>query len=244
MIEVDALRNSRRKVFGVLGGMGPLSSAELLRTIYEYSPRVCKTEQEAPIVFLYSDPTFPDRTEAFLSGNDDVVLDKLIETLYRIREAGASKIVICCMTIHYLLPRLPVDLRSRIISPLDVIFAELGQDRKRHLLLCSTGTRKLRIFQNHHRWKSAEDFILLPEESDQTRVHELIYQIKNNRSLDETVFFVETMLSKYGVDSFIVGCSEIHLLAKRFRQVSGDDNGYGCVDPFAIIAKRLTEDNL
>src|SRR5215216_3244709 len=108
---------AERPVIGVLGGLGPLASAEFLKTIYEYS--LAGREQESPIVMLLSDPTCPDRTSEFLRQSYDDLLGRLIESLCHLRELGASNVVICCITYHYLLPRLPRELRKRIISLLD-----------------------------------------------------------------------------------------------------------------------------
>ena len=45
------------KRLGILGGMGPLASAEFLKTLYECFPY--EREQDAPVCLLVSDPTFP-----------------------------------------------------------------------------------------------------------------------------------------------------------------------------------------
>lgn len=62
MEEMMPVGEAGRDPLGVLGGMGPLASAEFLKTIYECS--VAGGEQRSPSVIMYSDPTFPDRTEA------------------------------------------------------------------------------------------------------------------------------------------------------------------------------------
>src|SRR5918998_2718652 len=121
-----------KRVLGVVGGLGPLASAEFLRTIYEQS--LGDLEQQSPTVIVYSDPTFPDRTEAFLAGNSEPVLAQLIDVIERLLEAGATDVVFCCMTIHYLLSRLPASLRERVISLPDIIFEHVAHTRKRHLL--------------------------------------------------------------------------------------------------------------
>ena len=56
------------KLLGILGGMGPLASAEFLKTIYEYGTR--DLEQRSPACILYSDPTFPDRTQTIVNGEE------------------------------------------------------------------------------------------------------------------------------------------------------------------------------
>lgn len=224
---------------GVLGGMGPLASSEFLKTIYEYN--LGEREQESPVILMLSDPTFPDRTETFLSGNSDLILGKLIRALDCLAKMGASNIVMCCVTLHYLLPRLPLELRQKIISLVDVIIETVLKSRKRHLLICTNGARELNIFQNNEQWELARDYIALPDERDQQFIHhDLIYQIKGNRDVGEMVSAIESLLSKYGVDSFIAGCTEIHLLSKRFISSDAGAERFGCVDPLLVIAEGLS----
>ena len=52
-------------IWGILGGMGPLASAEFLTSIYKLS--LGRTEQNMPRLYLVSDPTVPDRTKAILN---------------------------------------------------------------------------------------------------------------------------------------------------------------------------------
>lgn len=231
-------------VFGVLGGMGPLASAEFVKTIYECSGAVCAREQQAPAVVLYSDPTFPDRTEALLSGDDEVVRAKLIESLERLCDSGATRIVICCMTIHHLLPGLPRALRERVVSLPDVILARLAEGGRRHLMLCSNGTRRLELFERHERWPRAKDFVVFPEKAHQRRLHQHIYEVKQNRGLREAGAFVESLLARYRLDAFVAGCSEIHLLAKHMAGAGAHRTEYSCLDPLAIIARQLAEQSV
>ncbi len=102
------MSNIRPKMLGILGGMGPLASAEFLKTIYEYNLPLT-SEQDTPKVILYSDPSFPDRTELLLKGNEIMLQNILLEVLPRLIDLGVTKIIICCITSHYLLPRLPQD---------------------------------------------------------------------------------------------------------------------------------------
>ena len=55
-----------KEILGVVGGMGPLASAEFVKTIYEHS--LGEREQASPTVLMHSDPTFPDRTQLLPCG--------------------------------------------------------------------------------------------------------------------------------------------------------------------------------
>ena len=235
------LKQNDKRILGVLGGLGPLASAEFLKTIYEHS--LDEREQDSPIVIMYSDPTFPDRTEQLLQGSNGLLLELLVEALERLSEMQVSRIVICCMTIHHLLHEVPVELRERVISLVDVIFARVMQTRQRHLLVCTNGTRELRIFERHEQWESVRDYIVLPGENDQQIIHHnIIYRVKKNCDVHELTARLKGLVAKYEVDSFIAGCTETHLLAKQLARSNGNGKHYGCVDPLTIIAQQIAEE--
>jgi aspartate racemase len=232
-----------KPVLGVLGGMGGLASAEFVKTVYELSGEESPLEQVAPVVLMYSDPTFPDRTTAFLRGETEPILNKLIDALQRLRGMGATQIVICCMTIHYLLPQLPERLREQIISLVDVIFSSVESLKKSHLVVSSRGTIKLKLLQRHPRWEYARNYFVFPSDAEQQKMHELIYQMKFNRDPRDARSFIKTMMARHGVDSFIAACSEIHLLAKQLAPPGPGQSSYGCIDPLAIVASHIVEQN-
>ena len=232
---------SKQPILGVLGGMGGLASAEFVKTIYEVSGDLCLREQDAPVVLMYSDPAFPDRTEAFLRGETGPLLTRLIDALELLNRMGASQLVIACMTIHYLLPQVPDTLRERIISLTDVIFSSVESLKKKHLVISSRGTIRLELLQRHPHWQQDRDYFVFPSEAEQRQMHDLIYEVKLNRHLLEARLFVETLLARHRVDSFVAACSEIHLLAKQFAPSGPQQRGYGCIDPLAIIARQVVE---
>lgn len=232
-----------KPVLGVLGGMGGLASAEFVKTIYELSGEGLRREQDEPVVVMYSDPAFPDRTEAFLRGETQPILTRLIDALELLDRMGASQFVICCITIHYLLPQLPHALRERIISLPDVIFSAVESAKKPHLVVSSTGTIKLELLQRHPRWEEAQNYFVFPTDDEQRQIHELIYEVKLNRNLKEASAFIQTMMKHHNVDSFVAACSEIHLLAKQFGISSEQQRRNGCVDPLSIIAWDVVEQN-
>jgi aspartate racemase len=223
----------------VLGGLGPLASAEFMRTIYECS--LGKYEQNGPSVTLLSDPAFPDRTTAILAGEEDVLIQPLTESLQKLVDQGAGKIVICCMTIHAVLHRAPAQLRSRVVSLLDIIFDHVAANGGRHLIACTKGTRQMRLFENHAQWDTTKDHFILPDERDLDSIHQMIYRLKSNSppAIEAPTF--EKILEQYSAKSFVSGCTEIHLLVKHYMSPGVASTGYAFVDPLVIIAKRVAQ---
>ena len=115
--------------------------------------------------------------------------------------------------------------------------------KKKHLVISSSGTVRLGLLQRHHKWEQARNYFIFPSEAEQKQMHDLIYEVKLNRDLLEARLFVESLLARHRVDSFIAGCSEIHLLAKQFAPSGQQQRGYGCIDPLTIIARQVVEKN-
>jgi aspartate racemase len=227
-----------REIWGVLGGMGPLASAEFVRTVYEET--VSGPEQNCPIVVSISDPTIPDRTEYLLSGREDILLEIFSKNIGQLISMGATKIVVACFTIHPLISRLPEAGRKRIVSLVDLALEAAAESEDKHLLICSNGSRKVRLFERHPLWEKAKDAIILPDSGDQDQLHDMIYEIKTNVQCIRHVNFVESLLAKYGVNTYIAGCSEIHIFAKYHERASGRNRRDFCIDPLTLVLSLMS----
>src|SRR5690242_14960482 len=102
------------RLLGVLGGMGPLASAEFVCTVYRLNRT--EPEQQAPGLLLHSDPSIPDRTTAILSGDTQELVVRLTTALESLVANGAHRIIIACVTAHQLLPEVPEPLRACVVS--------------------------------------------------------------------------------------------------------------------------------
>lgn len=233
----ETTRVDGKQIWGILGGMGPLASAEFVNTIYEQTTST--VEQESPIVILLSDPTIPDRTQSLLNGEDQILLQHFLQRINQLVSFGASKIIVCCMTIHPLIPLLPTALHQKIISLVDVIFDSVLASSGRHLLVCTEGTRQSCLFENHPLWQRAQRQIVRPDPQDQRQIHHLLYEIKKNRRGVEQVESLHLLLKKYGLSSYIAACTEMHILAKEQEKLMGLDRNSFCIDPLTIIASSI-----
>ncbi|HEX2268878.1 MAG TPA: aspartate/glutamate racemase family protein [Pyrinomonadaceae bacterium] len=228
-----------KPALGVLGGMGPLASADFLSSIYDYNLDV--VEQSSPIVYLYSDPTFPDRTEIFCSGRDEELLTLVQNALHKLCELDVTKIVIACVTLHHLLPRLSPELRDKIISLPEIVLSRVIESKRRHLLIASSGTRFTRIFESQPQWSIAAPYLTWPDENDQHLVHEHIYrEMKANGNLSAFVAVLEDLCRKYEVDSIVVGCTDVHRVS-RYLSSGGRHHALSFIDPLQIIAQNYEE---
>jgi aspartate racemase len=227
-------------MLGILGGMGPLASAEFVKTIYEYNLPL-KSEQDTPKIVLYSDPSFPDRTEVLIKGNDLVLHSRLVEALSKLADLGVNKIIICCITSHSFLPSLPLEFSQRIISLIDVIFKAVLENPSPYLLLCTQGTIKRQVFQQHPLWNEAEKYIYLPNLRDQELIHNMIYQIKQQGKITHVQDTIIQLKDAYQVNHLIAGCTEIHLLSKFWNLPNINPTANLFLDALMLIAQNLDQ---
>jgi aspartate racemase len=101
----------KQKTIGVLGGMGPESTAELLVWITRCTPAA--REQDHLRVLIDSNPKIPNRTDALLSGRLGPVIEAMVETALSLERAGAEIIGIPCNTAHAFLS----DVRKAVGVP-------------------------------------------------------------------------------------------------------------------------------
>lgn len=226
---------------GLVGGMGPLASAAFVRSIYGmYQGRV---EQELPFVALYSDPSIGDRTATFLGGGDCGPLVEKLETALRsLLAQGVDRIIICCVTAHYLLPRVRPELRGRVASLLDAVVDELERARKRCLIASSTGSSRLRILQQHERWSHVDGWAVIPSSEEQAELHEAIYRLKREHTTAPLTEVLGRLAHRHGVSAILAGCTELHLLAPAYAGQTPLNRTYEFLDPLTAVARRCMEE--
>jgi aspartate racemase len=226
---------AQRATLGVLGGLGPLASAEFVATLYRLNP--APREQEAPACVLLSDPSFPDRTAAILGGDTAALAARLSGALERLAACGAERLLIACVTVHAALPQVAAPLRRRVISLLDLAVEELLRDPRRRLLLASSGTRAARLFESHPRWSEAAPWIALPDAGEQAELHDWIYRLKASTAASGCLSWIESLVARHGAAGCVFGCTELHLLHRARAEGGAEVLDGWAVDPLLVAAR-------
>jgi aspartate racemase len=218
-------------IVGIIGGMGPLATAELFRRIVISTPAT--TDQEHIHILIDNDPQIPDRTAAILGHGSDP-LRALVRAARRLERAGASFLIMPCNTAHHWLEPLQAEIE---ISVLDMItltaqrISEVIPGRRSIGLLSTEGTVAARLYQ---RALAAYGYdVLLPTDNGQEIITHLIYEIKAGISIGGTQFLpVADALESGDVDGIILGCTELSLLEKESQSEPP------LFDPLQILAEE------
>jgi len=227
------------KVVGVLGGMGPRSTADFLLAIIEATP--AKKDQEHLHIIIDSNPNIADRNLALL-GKSRSILPELQKAIHNLERAGAELITIPCNTAHHYYQELQKSTSIPIIN----MIAETVEytrrnfpDAKKIGLLATTGTVKAGIY--HQAVKGTGLEIIVPDEVMQKRIMNAIYgaggikagQVQGKPR--KILLSAALALRAQGAEAIVIGCTEISLVLNQ------GDLPVPLIDPLPILAGVVVE---
>ena len=223
----------RAQLAGIVGGMGPLATIELMRLVVEETPATC--DQEHIPLLIYSNPQIPDRTKAIL-GEGPSPVKALVESAQLLEKAGATFLAFPCNTAHYFLPEVEVRVSVPIIDMIEETAIEVEKAGISNIgILATDGTIKTGIYQKALKRRGIEAEI--PCEKGQLAVMEAIYAVKAGYDLKEAARILEPVLIYMSerVDAVIAGCTELPMLLR------GPTHGLVVIDTLRVLARRIVE---
>ena len=204
-----------KKTIGILGGMGPLATADLFRKIVLMTK--AGSDNEHIRIYIDNNSQIPDRTAAILSGGADPV-PQMSDALRHLEACGADCIIMPCNTAHYFLPRLQALTDVPFLSMLE---ASASACRARFpgrtaAVLATKGTLAAGLYQQVLTAQQVP--FLVPAPPEQDALMRIIYDgVKAGKSPDTYRADMESVLhalSAQGADYFILGCTELPLAAE------------------------------
>ena len=200
------------KVLGVLGGMGPLASAQFMLRLTLLTP--ASSDQEHIPAVLWSDPRVPDRGDAMRPGGADP-LPWLLRGIAGLKRAGCGAIVVPCNTAHYWYDQMVEEAgipMPHIVDAAVTDLARIGIKPGRIGLMGTPTTLRTKLYQQ--RLSSLGwDCIQPTDEQMERLVSPAIALVKANQVADafEPLAQVVNDLAVRGAAAVVLGCTEIPL---------------------------------
>ena len=226
-------------IVGVLGGMGPESTAELLVRITRCTPAA--VEQDHLRVICDSNPRIPNRTDALLSDETGPVIEALAQTALNLEQAGAGIIGIPCNTAHAFLS----DVRAAVGVPvLDMIgeaairAVEIFGEGTTVGLLATDGTLRTRLY--HDALEGVGLVAMSPSAAGiQFAVMDALDAVKLHGPTEDAFGALGAAvrnLASEGATAIIAGCTEASLVLERHPP------DLPWLDPLRIVAEALVRE--
>ena len=200
------------KVLGVLGGMGPLASAQFMLRLTLLTP-ASRDQEHIPTV-LWSDPRVPDRTRGRGAGGDDP-LPWMLRGIEGLKRAGCGAIAIPCNTAHGWYDAMREAAGMPILHIVDAAAAELrrcGIGPATIGVMGTQGTLDMRLYQDRLH-SQGWDCIVPTVDEMATLVTPAIAAVKANRVAEAYAPLAEVVnrLAARGAVAVVLGCTEIPL---------------------------------
>ena len=217
-----------RKVLGIIGGMGPMSTADLFIKIIVMPDAAC--DDGHLHILIDNNTDIPDRTKSILSGSD-APLRFMAESAERLTAQGADILVIPCHTAHYYYDELQKLCRVPVLNMLGVLAQAAQSAGYRRLgLLATDGVVHSGIYDSAFHGTGIE--LIYPDPEGQKKLMHLIYeQVKAGKPAGVSALdaCLDGMASR-GAQAFILGCTELPL-------VFSDRPSRLFIDPTALLAE-------
>lgn len=215
---------------GIIGGMGPLATCDLLEKIISLTD--AKTDQEHIHILVDVDTDIPDRTAAILDNGKSPV-PEMVASAVRLQKMGAEALLIGCNTAHFFYSEVSSHVNIPILHMLRETAgaaAEMGISRVG--LLATDGTIRSGVYGSAFAEKNIS--VVTPSAHCQPFIMQLIYQgVKaGNYHLPLDGFYAAAdELYANGAEILVLGCTE---LPPAFRLFHIDLEH---LDPTVILAK-------
>lgn len=198
------------KVLGVLGGMGPLASAEFMRSLTLQTP--ARRDQDHLPAILVSDGRVPDRSAARMGTGPDP-LPALLRGIRILERAGCGAIAIPCNTAHGWYDGMQAATPLPILHIVDAAAADLraqGFSSGRVGLMATSGTLAMRLYQE----RLTDYEVITPDAAEMAAlVTPAIEQVKANHLAlaYPPLADMASRLRARGAQAVVLGCTEIPL---------------------------------
>ena len=219
------------KTVGIIGGMGPLATADLFRKTVMNTKASC--DQEHIHLIIDNNTNIADRTAALLHGGADPY-PEMKKSALLLKEAGADLLMIPCNTAHAYYERLSTEVSIPILHMPEVCCRVLKEKGVRKAgLLSTTGTVQTGIYQKAASKHGIE--LLIPDDEGQRYVMSVIYNgVKAGKRDYDTTIYEKTVQSLFdlGAETMILGCTELPVAMEMY----GLD--FACIDPTLELARE------
>ena len=221
------------RLVGILGGMGPLATVDLMAKIIAHT-RAARDQDHVPVV-AWNVPQVPDRQRA-LAGDGPSPLPAMQEGVARLNAAGATCIAIACNTAHHWHDALQAESSAPVLHIARITLAALQREQVAGPvgIIATHGTLFTRLYQDLLEAAGIE--CLLPDAQQMdTLFVPGCYAIKRG-AVSEGGHLLDALaaaLAVRGATRLLLACTEVPVGLERI----GSPLLPVCIDPTLALAQ-------
>lgn len=194
-------------MLGVIGGMGPLATADFFRKLIDATPAQAD-EQHVPVL-IHSVPQIPSRPAAILRGGPSP-LPAMLQARDRLLAAGATMLAMPCNTAHFWYEELAAGCAVPFVHIVDAVAERLPAGARALGIVATRATMQARVF--HDRLAGQGVALTAPGEADFDRAVQPAIDAVKRGALQEGGRLIEPVVSALlgqGSAAVVLACTEL-----------------------------------
>lgn len=202
------------KTVGIIGGMGPEATAELMRQIIRATPAEDDCDHVRMIVD--NDPEIPSRIKAIIEGGGEDPGPYLADMGKRLEQWGADFLAMPCNTAHYYYDVIQQAVAIPLLNMIELTADRISNETpeiKRLGVLASPAVFTTGILDRAFKRREIE--LLAPGKDEQEEVLVAIKRIKAGdcgEKVAGTLSVVCRKLVEKGAEALLIACTELSII--------------------------------
>lgn len=210
------------KTVGIIGGMGPETTAEF------YSELILKCQNlnkiNRPPILIYSIPLRYDVEKGVVveGKGEEKYLPLLIDGARKLERAGADFLVMPCNTLHIIIGDIRDSVNIPILSIVEETVKFLKENGISEVGMLSTElTLKKKIYENYFLENSIKQ--LSPDTTQQKEIGRIIYNLvmnRQNKSDEKNLSKIVNDFKQKGIKNVLLACTDLQLIMPQTEEVN------------------------
>jgi len=203
---------SEQMIPGIIGGMGPEATIDLMYRIYNNTP--ASEDADHLRILVDNNAKVPSRIKAIIEGTGESPAPCMISMAKGLVTQGADFLVIPCNTAHYYYDEVANAVDVPVVNILELTAQELKKNNMTRIgILGSTALSIVGLYNPV--FEKFELIPVYPESDHQDKLMTLIKAIKAKKvtqdNLDNLAALLSHMKSE-GIDCFAIVCTELSVI--------------------------------
>ncbi len=216
MIHPEKTHNTREKILGIIGGMGPEATVDLMQRIINNTPVADDIDHIHCLVD--NNPKVPSRMKAILTDDGENPGPCMAEMARRLEGWGADFLVIPCNTAHYYYSFVTEAVSIPVINLIELVaetvisenpgITEIG-------ILGSTTIIKTELYKNAFSKRGVA--VVYPDDEMQDKLFQVIKNVKSgntHKDVCESFADICRHMEKKNVTLAVLGCTELGIISE------------------------------
>ncbi|MDB4837645.1 amino acid racemase [Marinomonas sp.] len=209
----------KEKVVGIIGGMGPEATVDLMQRIINATPATDDIDHIR--VLVDNNPKVPSRIKALIEGNGESPAPCMALMAQGLEQQGADFLVIPCNTAHHYYPNVAVAVNIPVLNLIELTAAHVKRTQPNIKKIGLLASSALQIIHLYEPWFAKHNIqVIYPEADLQQKIMGFIRAVKANKQTPEQLqdyHRAAENLAFQGAEALVVACTELSVIGDQLQ---------------------------